>query len=193
MKTIIRSFCILGLLMAVFACNNGRYSEEIKQIDSLLVIQQQTELIMKQIDTMHAQSSRDTFALYWTGIREAIEANPDLVEVRHDPWWDYAMLYEGNDRSLKKLLRRYLRLAEKHRMNQTQLSALRTSVKKNQIPADSIPIYLITEGVEIQGVHREATVIVPEMKRTLEVLDSLHAFAGKAAAHYRELLPVNAK
>jgi hypothetical protein len=193
MKIIAAISGVVLLTMAFSACQNPKHPDEIKQIDSLLVIHQQTALFLSQVDSVHAKASRDTFAARWSEIREGIEANPDVVEVKSDPWWDYATLYEANDRSVKKLLRRYQRLTEKHRMNQLQLNTFRTSVKKDQIPADSIPVYLISERDAVLGVHQETSVVVPELVRTLEVLDSLHAYAREAAVHYREILSVKTK
>ena len=193
MKVFAVVFGAIMWMIMVSSCQSSQHADEIRQIDSLLVVHQETASLLNQVDSLHAKASRDTFARNWSGIRAVIEANPDVIEVKNDPWWNYATLYEANDRGVKKLLRRYFRLLENHRLNEAQLTAFRSSVKNDQIPSDSIPLYLISEKEAVNRVQHETSLVVPELMRTLEVLDSLHAFAGEASAHYHEILSVKTK
>lgn len=179
----------LGLLFLTGACQNNEFADEIKQIDSLLAIHQETNAILMQVDTVGAKSSREIFAGKWGDISEAIEEVESEEMVRDGGKWEFITLYSANDRSLRKLLTRHYRLLERHERNGDQLNALRQSIRRSHIPKDSVEHYVMSETMYISETHQEVVHFTPELIKIHRTLDSLHQYADEALQYYRALGP----
>jgi hypothetical protein len=175
----------LGVMLFSVACRNTEHADEIRQLDSLLIVHQETHSLLAQVDTIGAKASREIFAGHWKEITEAIEMIDDPEQVRGGAQWEFITIYSANDRSLRKLLTRHHRLMEASTKNGAQLRQLRADIGRNRIPSDSVDFYLFSESRYIAETHKEAAFYTPELIATHRVLDSLHNHAGEAIARYR--------
>jgi CMP-2-keto-3-deoxyoctulosonic acid synthetase len=182
---IVASALLAGLVAT--SCTRTKSPESILHIDSLIVVCDSTGMLLNQVDTNKVILSRKRFAEYWSQIRSSIDSMEHAEEIKGDEFWNYITLYEANDRSLKKLIRRYNNLKSRYLENKNQLLTLRASVNKNQIPEDSLVYYIFTEGVAVAETQHEADLYVPELLKTVHVLDSLHPYAPEAVAHYQKI------
>lgn len=176
---------LTGLIAA--SCTRTKSPESIRHIDSLMRVSDSTGMLLSQVDTNNVILSRKRFAEYWKQIRSSIDSTEHAEEIKGDEYWNFITLYEANDRSLKKLFRRYNKLMTQYQENRNQLLTLRASVNKNQIPEDSLVYYIFTEGVAVAETQHEADLFVPELLKTVHVLDSLHPLAPDAVAHYQKI------
>ncbi|MFO7723725.1 MAG: hypothetical protein R6V49_10945 [Bacteroidales bacterium] len=169
------------------SCGARHHADELNKIDSLMVINDSAGILLAGVDTVRAAEARGVFAENWSQIREVVESITDIESVRAHESWPYITQYESFDRSLKKQIRKYNKMNAAQRENAKQLEDLYNSVKRNQIPEDSIKLYIDTEGLAVRELWMEADLLIPQIKRTIQTLDSLHQYSGEALEKYKLL------
>lgn len=173
--------------LIVFTSCNRKNAATLNNIDSLIVVNDSCGQMMLTIDSIHILDSRKIFADNWKVINSLIDSigNPDLIQ--NDTMWNYITMYENQDRSVKKLVRRYQRLMNVYHENKHQLTTLKESVRRNKIPEDSLQAYVSMEGLEVFHLQKETFLYMPDLRSGIAVLDSLHQYAKGAIVHYRSL------
>lgn len=190
LKTKRNNLRIVATLIAIFAagvilsCSQNKFSDELNKIDNLIVINDSVGRMLESVDSVQVLNSRKIFEDNWKLIREVVESIDDVELLRENEYWTYITNYESHDRALKKLIRKYNRLVLVQRDNRQQLEDLHSSVKRNQIPADSIDLYITSENLAVANMEHEANLYIPDLKRTLHLLDSLHQHVPAAIQSY---------
>ncbi len=176
--------CLLAFA-ALTSCFRKGSQEDIAKVDSLILINDSIGAALDQVDTTGILNSRDTFAANWSRIKPLVEAIPEKSEITGDSMWQYITLYEAKDRQVKKLIKRMRYMSSAWKTNQHQLSTLRESVYKGQIPADSVQIYIQREALEVMTLQEEVRLYLDDLISSSGVLDSLHRLAPAAIGHYQ--------
>jgi hypothetical protein len=179
---------LLAFMIAGNGCKESQFADEVRQIDSLLVIHQNTAETLRGVDTTGAIHTRSLFADKWKRITKAVDSVDDYELIRQSPYWEYITLYSAHDRSLRKLLARHNRLLEASNTNLIQLNTLRSAILKNQIPADSVAYFLHMESLPVVETNKEVMFYTPELIETHKRLDSLNLKADEAASYFEALL-----
>lgn len=176
--------CLL-ILPLLTSCLRKGSQEDIAKVDSLIQINDSIGSTLALVDTAGILISRDTFAAHWSQIKPLVETISEKGDVMNDSMWQYITLYEAKDRQVKKLIRRFRYMNSAWKTNQHQLSTLRESVYKGQIPADSVQLYIQREGMEVLSLQEEARLYLDDLISSANVLDSLHRYAPDAIEHYQ--------
>lgn len=196
MHILTRLLLLQAMILATaifFSCNSSKYEDELNKIDSLIVINDNIGRMMAEGDTVLALEARAEFAKNWKLIQEVVESIEDVELIRENEYWPYITNYEAKDRALKKLIRKFNSMDNARRENVKQLSDLRNSVRSNQVPSDSIEIYINMEAIAVYNLEHDANMYVPEFIKTLHLLDSLHQYTSDAVNSYRMLLEKSRK
>ncbi len=178
------------LLASVYlstSCTGIKHKEEIRTIDSLILVNERVAEMLQSIDTVMLHDARKTFARNWVTVKLLVDSLEGKTDLRDDEFWQYVVSYSATDRSLKKLHRRFNNMKSVHKDNEYQLQTLRKSVKKDQIPEDSMVMFIAEEAIAVYNTHHEAEMYLPDLKRTIHVLDSLHQFVPEAVDHLRKI------
>jgi hypothetical protein len=169
------------------SCGTRHHPDELNKIDSLIVINDKSGHMLAEVDTIQAIEARKIFAENWKKIREVVESIDDVESVRDNDYWAYITQYESYDRSLKKHFRKFNKMKSSQQENAKQLSDLFTAVKRDQIPEDSIPLYIRMETIAVLDLQMQVEQLIPQMQGTIRTLDSLHQYADEAYKKYRIL------
>ncbi len=169
------------------SCRSANERYLLKQIDTLMDMHEETASLIKMVDTNAVNSSRQAYSDNWKKMMMVIEEIEDIKLVKESEYWNYITLYESKDRQLKKLLRRFNNMYERHKVNETQLKTFRNSVRRDQIPGDSVQYYLEVEGAAVNDLNREAKAWIPEIVVTKNALDSLSNIWGDAFNYFSDI------
>ncbi len=172
-------------LILTFSCHRKGSPEDLKNIDSLIAINDSIGVALAEVDSSAILRSRETFANHWKIISPMVDSLAVKNEVRTDSMWQYISLYEAKDRQVKKLMRRYRHMMDVYKINRHQLSTFHQSVANGQIPSDSVPIYTSREGLEVYALQQEVQLYLDDLISSAATLDSLHHFAPAAIDHYK--------
>ncbi len=171
-----------------FACHTHRFDGELNQIDSLMVINDSMGSILADVDTVALLKARQTFTLNWKKINDILDSIEDAGQIRGNEYYTFITQYSNTDRSLKKHHRRFMRLSQLQAENGSQLKDLYASVKRNQIPEDSVPVYILNEASAVSALQQDVLKYMTGVRNEVQVLDSLHQYASEAIASYRKTL-----
>lgn len=176
---------ILVIIPLLTSCFRKGSADDLAKVDSLIQINDSIGSALAMVDTTGILVSRDTFAANWGRIKPLVETISEKGEVKNDSMWQFITLYEAKDRQVKKLIKRMRYMNSAWKTNQHQLSTLRESVYKGQIPADSVVLYIQREGIEVMTLQEEARLYLDDLISSSGVLDSLHRIAPAAIGHYQ--------
>lgn len=190
-KKILSLISVLSLLILTqlfsYSCRNEQEKKALQKIDSLIVINDSVGVFLSQIDSSKVLASRELFADNWKIINDILDSIDDAEMIRNHEYWDYITTYEANNRALRKLLLKFNNLNYNHRTNSVQLATFRQSLRRSQIPTDSLDFYISLERAPVIDVERESYLYMPALISSFNALDSLHQYAPDAIREFRKL------
>lgn len=187
-KNIIFTVILLfSVTLLISSCNSLVRSDEVRTIDSLIMVNDSVALALLEIDTLKLLDAREVFARNWVTIKLLVDSLEDTKDLREDSLWQYIVTYSATDRSVKKLYKRYNRLMETQQENLHQLQTLRQSAKRDKIPSDSLIMFIAEEAMAVYNTQHEVMMYMPELKRTVLALDSMHQYVDKTVEHLRDI------
>lgn len=156
------------ITVLVSACNQTHYEKQIREIDSLFVVMDETEAQLRSLDSIRIVTYQKSSTDLLKNFDQSVEDTLDL---------ETAILVSGYA-YVKKVLTKYQNSKpdfEKDLVfNRKQLSRLKSDLEHNAIPEDSVEFYLNMEANAVTSLNKLVVSTVENVNMQFERYDSLH-------------------
>lgn len=161
-------FVVAIVAVLASACNHTNYEKEIKVIDSLFTIMEDSKALLATLDTAkveeYQKNSTELLAKFDEGVEDTLDLETAVFVS------DYAYV--------KKVLARFGKQKRDFEndfvFNNKQLNRLKNDLEHNAIPADSVEYYVVSETRAVKELNILVDKTVNNVNMQLERYDSLH-------------------